>query len=297
MSFSSGTFSINSSGQPVVAGTVISTTAFNALTADLATGLSTAVLKDGTQTMTASLPMAAFKITGLGAGSALTDAASITQVQNGFGSFLTSVAGTNTITGTATPTPAYAVGQRFTFVPAVTNTLATTLNISGVGAGAVQLSGAALLGGELQAGVPVTVYVTATTPVFEILCVGSATGSTASTFTFDGSGGTSGSITMTWQKVGNWVTLNIPAVSATSGTTSTTLLSNTALAAGVRPTVAQQQPCNVMRDNGAAGATPGVIAISTGGLVSIKRDFSSTAFTNSASGGTGAATNITYFIG
>lgn len=41
MSFSSGTFSINSTGQPVVTGTVISSTAFNALTADLATGLST----------------------------------------------------------------------------------------------------------------------------------------------------------------------------------------------------------------------------------------------------------------
>ena len=68
MSFSSGTFSINSAGQPVVTGTVISSTAFNALTADLATGLSTCVLKDGTQTMTASLPMAGFILTGLGAG-------------------------------------------------------------------------------------------------------------------------------------------------------------------------------------------------------------------------------------
>ena len=43
----SGTFLINSSGQPVVTGTVISSTVFNALTADLATGLSTAITKDG----------------------------------------------------------------------------------------------------------------------------------------------------------------------------------------------------------------------------------------------------------
>ena len=70
MSFSSGTFSINSSGQPVVTGTVISSTAFNALTADLATGLSTCVLKDGTQTLTANIPMGGFKFTGLAAGSA-----------------------------------------------------------------------------------------------------------------------------------------------------------------------------------------------------------------------------------
>ena len=70
MSFSSGTFSINSSGQPVVTGTVISSTAFNAFTADIATGLSTCILKDGTQTLTANIPMGSYKLTGLAAGSA-----------------------------------------------------------------------------------------------------------------------------------------------------------------------------------------------------------------------------------
>jgi len=59
MSFSSGTFSINTAGQPVVTGTTISSTAFNTLTADLATGLTTCVLKDGTQTTTAAVPFAA----------------------------------------------------------------------------------------------------------------------------------------------------------------------------------------------------------------------------------------------
>jgi hypothetical protein len=55
----SGTFQINSAGQPVVTGTVISSTAFNALTADLATGLSTAITKDGQTTTTARVPFAA----------------------------------------------------------------------------------------------------------------------------------------------------------------------------------------------------------------------------------------------
>jgi len=56
MSFNgSGTFSINTSGQPVVTGTTISASVFNALTADLATGLSTCMLKDGTQTATAGI--------------------------------------------------------------------------------------------------------------------------------------------------------------------------------------------------------------------------------------------------
>jgi hypothetical protein len=54
----SGTFSINTAGQPVVTGTVISSTAFNALTADLATGLSTAITKDGQTTTTVRVPFA-----------------------------------------------------------------------------------------------------------------------------------------------------------------------------------------------------------------------------------------------
>ena len=54
----SGTFQINSTGQPVVSGTVISSTAFNALTADLATGLSTAITKDGLTAATARIPFA-----------------------------------------------------------------------------------------------------------------------------------------------------------------------------------------------------------------------------------------------
>lgn len=60
MSFNgSGTFSINTAGQPVVTATTISSTAFNALTADLGTGLSTAICKDGQTTCTARIPFAA----------------------------------------------------------------------------------------------------------------------------------------------------------------------------------------------------------------------------------------------
>jgi hypothetical protein len=55
----SGTFQINTTGQPVVTGTVISSTAFNALTSDLATGLSTAITKDGQTATTARIPFAA----------------------------------------------------------------------------------------------------------------------------------------------------------------------------------------------------------------------------------------------
>lgn len=80
MSFSAGVFSINSTGQPVVTGTVISSTVFNAFTSDIATGLSTCVLKDGTQTVTANIPMSNFKFTGLAAGTATGDSLRYGQV-------------------------------------------------------------------------------------------------------------------------------------------------------------------------------------------------------------------------
>lgn len=72
-----GVFTVNTAGQPVVAGTSISSTVFNAFTADVATALSTALYKDGQQTVTANVPMGGFRITGLGLGTGTTDAARI----------------------------------------------------------------------------------------------------------------------------------------------------------------------------------------------------------------------------
>ena len=80
MSFSGGTFSLYSPGNPVVTGTTIASTWANNTLSDIATGLTTCVLKDGTQTMTANLPMNSFKLTGLTSGSATTDSAMIGQM-------------------------------------------------------------------------------------------------------------------------------------------------------------------------------------------------------------------------
>jgi hypothetical protein len=151
MSFNgSGTFNINSTGQPVVTNTVISSTAFNALTADLATGLSTTLTKDGQTTPTANIPMGTFKITGLGAGTSLTDAANLSQLQNSTGTFLT-VTGTNTIVGTVSPSlTAYAAGQLFAFLPVASNTGATTININSLGAkNIVRLAATALVSNDI----------------------------------------------------------------------------------------------------------------------------------------------------
>lgn len=83
---------------------------------------------------------------------------------------LTSVSGTNTITGSSGASlTAYTVGNTFYFTPAADNTGAVTLNVDSLGGGAVQLAGKALRGGDLRSGVPVQVIVTAATPVFEII--------------------------------------------------------------------------------------------------------------------------------
>lgn len=146
----SGTFNINSAGQPVVTNTVISSTAFNQLTADLATGLSTAITKDGQTTPTNNIPLGGYKVTNLGNGTSATDAVNLSQLQNSTGTFLT-VSGTDTLTGTVSPTvTAYAVGQIFSFVAAATNTGAVTINISSVGAKSITRLGAtSLIAGDL----------------------------------------------------------------------------------------------------------------------------------------------------
>ena len=148
----SGTFQINTAGQPVVTGTVISSTAFNALTSDLATGLSTALTKDGQTTVTANIPMSNFKITGLGAATATADAVRFSQLQGSADKLLT-VTGTDTYVATASPAAtAYTAGNIFSFVVPNTNTGAATINIDGLGAKSITRTGStALVAGDMIA--------------------------------------------------------------------------------------------------------------------------------------------------
>lgn len=155
----SGVFNVSSTGQPVVANTLISAAVFNALTADVATALSTALYKDGQQTVTANLPMATYRHTGVGSAVATTDYARYDQVQNSASQVLSSVSGADTITANATPTPAaYAAGQTFRFVSAGANTGAVTLNVSALGAKAITKNGTtALVAGDIPNGAMVEV--------------------------------------------------------------------------------------------------------------------------------------------
>ncbi len=154
----SGTFSINTAGQPVVTGSTITSTAFNALTADLANGLSTALCKDGQSTPTANISLGGFKITNLAVGTLGTDAARLSQVQSGSATYIT-VSGADTIVAAGTPAlTAYAAGNAFNFVAAGANTGPVTLNIDSLGAKAVTKDGTtALVANDILSGQVVSV--------------------------------------------------------------------------------------------------------------------------------------------
>ena len=162
MSFNgSGTFLINSTGQPVVANTVISATVFNALTADLASGLTNCITKDGQSTPTANIPMGSNKITGLAVGTLINDAATLGQVQSTAAKLIGSISGVDTVLGIMSPTlTAYAAGQLFYYIAAGANTGAVTLNIDGLGAKAVTRDGStALAAGDINSGeIVVVIY-------------------------------------------------------------------------------------------------------------------------------------------
>ena len=292
-----GTFNLYTPGNPTVTGTTISSTWANNTLSDIATGLSTAVCKDGQTTITANIPMATYKFTGLGAGSAATDSARMSQVQVGTPLLLQNVAGTNTITANLSPTlTAYATGNTFLLIPANTNTGATTLNVDTVNAKNVFSGGAACIGGELVAGIPY--YVSYDGTQFNVTGVATKTGTTATTFTFDGSGGTSVSKGLVWRKDGDFVRLFVPAVAATSGTGSASLTSDTALPAAVRPASAvQYQLSATSLNNNITLTTPALISVNTSGFVVVNRDGAGTAFTNSSTCGTSTSTVISYFVG
>lgn len=156
MSFNgSGLFEINTAGQPVVNGTAIDPTVFNALTADLATGLSTCLTKDGQTTPTANLSLGNNKIVNLAAGTARTDAASLATIQDGTGVYCGTAGGTVDAL-TLSPSPAiaaYAAGQKFWCLTSGANTGAVTVAVSGLAAKSVKKNGTtALVANDLLAG-------------------------------------------------------------------------------------------------------------------------------------------------
>jgi hypothetical protein len=139
---------------------------------DLATAMTASIAKDGQTTPTAALPMGGYNHTNVGAATARTHYARAAQIADGALVYAGVGGGTaDAITVSLSPAiTAYVKGMVIDFVTgAGANTGAVTLNINGVGAGAVTWpDGTALAAGDLPASAAVQVVVAATTPVFHL---------------------------------------------------------------------------------------------------------------------------------
>lgn len=124
-------------------------------------------------------------------------------------------------------------------------------------------------------------------------------GTISTTFTFNGSGGTTSAVTISFMRWLNFVFINIPSVLGTTGTTSNTLISNTALPGWVAPQGANAQSALLvgMKDNATILTTPGRIDVSITGLLTIRRDATGAAWTNAAQAGPNQGTSFVYLIG
>lgn len=156
MSFNgSGVFNIETSGNPVVDDTEIDSAVHNNTMTEIAAGLSACITKDGQTTITANLPMNSKRLTGLAAGVALTDAASITNIIYNTGKYVAAVGGTvDAITLTPSPThTSYTTGSEFLFIASGTNTGAVTVNVSAIGVKDLRKTGGeALVAADIVSG-------------------------------------------------------------------------------------------------------------------------------------------------
>jgi hypothetical protein len=134
-----------------VSGTVISSAQVDANNSDVATALTQSIAVDGQSAVTANIPLANHKLTGLAAGTAATDSLSLGQAQaEAFVWCGTAGGSANAITLSPSPAiTAYAAGQRFVWMASGSvNTGATTVAISGLSAIALQDNGVALVAGN-----------------------------------------------------------------------------------------------------------------------------------------------------
>ncbi len=137
-----------------VAGTTIESSKMDANNADIVAELTNSIACDGQSVITANIPMATYKFTGLGAGSAATDSANLGQVQAQAYIWCGTAGGTADAI-TLSPSPAitaYAAGQTFRWkAGAGANTGPMTVAISGLTTIAAQSDLSALSSGDHEA--------------------------------------------------------------------------------------------------------------------------------------------------
>jgi hypothetical protein len=143
-------------GQPVVTNTPVSSTVFNALTADMQIAFTNSLSKDGQTTPTANLPMGGNKHTNIADGSARNQYGSIGQIQDGALHAVGSVTGVDAITGSLTPAiTGYVNNMVVVLLPVGLNTTTTpTLALNGLATKTIYKHGGALAPNDLVTNTP-----------------------------------------------------------------------------------------------------------------------------------------------
>lgn len=121
---------------------------------DICDELTNSLSADGQTLPTQNIPMNGKRLTGLGAATALTDAARVTEIIDQDYVFYVDSGSANTYVITPSPAiSAYEEGQRFVFRATNANSGASTLNVNGLGAIAIQTpDGVALASGAIVSG-------------------------------------------------------------------------------------------------------------------------------------------------
>lgn len=219
----SGVYSAPSnSWSPAVAATTISSTDWNSLRTDLQTALSTAICKDGQTTVTANLPMATYRHTGVGNAQALTDYATADQVvDNALCYGGASAAGSDTYAVNLAVSPgAYAAGQRYSFIADVANTGACTINFNTIGAADIKMmDGTDPVNNMIIANQPVELIYDGTNMVLLNPHIGYTTGSFTPALSGTGTAGspTYTSRTGTYARLGNYVFVSFSMILSSKG--------------------------------------------------------------------------------
>ena len=120
---------------------------------DIADGVNACLKRDGGNTATATIPMGGFTLSNVGAPTAVTMPARVTDIQSQRGTYCTVGGTANAITLTnSVPITAYAVGQKFKFFVVLSNTGAVTAAVDGLAATAVKVAGSDLQSGQFAVG-------------------------------------------------------------------------------------------------------------------------------------------------
>ena len=129
-------------------------TLFNATLNDIATALTASVAVDGQAVVTANIPLAGYKLTGVGAGTARTDAATLANIQDATGLWVAGGGTADAITATFSPAITAVVDGMLLAVRATAANTTTTPTFSPNGLTArtiVKQGGQALAVGDIRA--------------------------------------------------------------------------------------------------------------------------------------------------